>query len=174
MNKPGAGMVIGFRFLAFVVDCPLCFFSIFAMVHVTGWLVEKSGGLGIFLIPLWFALFMAWPFLYFGVPTGLWGKTPGKFLCRLEVSYADGRRPGLCRGLGREALKLLSIACMFGAIICIFQILYQGATWYDHICGTDVNFRPYVRLTGTQKRFRQYMKEQERAEMTDVEGEDNG
>jgi hypothetical protein len=96
----------------------------------------------------------------------LWGKTPGKFICRLQVVYA-GNKPGLWRALSRETLKLLAIGTGIGALLCAFQIAHQGATWYDHICGTDVQFRPRAHLSKTQKQFRQYMKEQEELKSDD-------
>jgi uncharacterized RDD family membrane protein YckC len=159
-------MEVGLRALALIIDLPICFFSLFLVLSVTGWIVDKSGGFALLIVPLWFTLFIAWPFLYFGLTTGLWGKTPGKFICRLEVVYA-GHRPGILRALGRETLKLLAIGTGIGALLCAFQIAYQGTTWYDQICGTVVQVRPYVRLTGTQKKFRQYMKEQEKLESGD-------
>ncbi len=154
-------MEVGLRALAFIIDLAICFFSIPLVLSGTGWIVEKSGSLALLFVPFWFALLIAWPFLYFVLTTGRWGKTPGKFICRLEVVYA-GNRLGILRALGRETLKLLAIGTGIGALLCAFQIAYQGTTWYDQICGTVVQFRPYVRLTGTQKKFRQHMKEQEK------------
>jgi uncharacterized RDD family membrane protein YckC len=159
-------MEVGLRSLALIIDLVICFFSIPLVLHCTGWIVEKSGAFTLLLVPFWLALLIAWPFLYFGLTTGLWGKTPGKFICRLQVLYA-GNRPGLWRGLGRETLKLLAIGTGIGALLCAFQIAYQGSAWYDNICGTVVQFRPYVRLTGTQKRFRQHMEEQKKLRIDD-------
>jgi len=159
-------MEIGLRALALIIDLPICFFSIPLVFYGTGWIVEKSGGLGLLFVPFWLALLIAWPFLYFGLTTGLWGKTPGKFICHLEVVYARNR-PGILRALSRETLKLLAICTGIGAMLCAFQIVRQGSTWYDQICGTDVQFRSRVRLTKTQKQFRQYMKEQEQLKSDD-------
>jgi len=150
--------VIGLRILALIIDCCVCVFSILGFVHVREWVSGGSEEVGFIFILLWFMFFALWPFVYFGVPTGLWGGTLGKLLCRLEVRYSEGGRPGISRGLGRETLKLLSIFSVFGVFFCAFQILCQGTTWYDTICGTRVEFKPRVRLTKTQKRFRQYMK----------------
>ena len=160
-------MIIGLRILALIIDCVICFFSIPLFISATGWAFEYLSNIGsgfhtLFLLPLWFALIVVSPFLYFGVTTGLWGKTPGKFICRLYVVDADNNRPGLWRGLGRETLKILAMACSIGALIAFFQIFYQGVTWYDSICGTQVHFKPYVRSTKTQKKYRKYMKDQQR------------
>ncbi|MBL7152630.1 MAG: RDD family protein [Phycisphaerae bacterium] len=141
-------MEIGLRILALIIDCCVCFFSLPWVFYASGsWVIEHSGRLGILIIPLWSAMLVAWPFVYFGVPTGLWGRTLGKLLCRLEVGYSEGGRPGLWRGLGRETLKLISIISVFGVFFCAFQILYQGTTWYDTTCGTQVEFKPRVRRT---------------------------
>ncbi len=43
-------------------------------------------------------------------------------------------------------------------MLTLFQIVYQGGTWYDDLCGTKVEFNPYVRLTPTQKNWRKHMK----------------
>ncbi len=160
-------MVIGLRILALIIDCTICFFSIPLFLFATTWLFNLfsnigSGIIGLLLVPIFFASFVVWPFLYFGATTGLWGKTPGKFICRLHVVNIYDRRPGFWRGLGRETLKLLAISCSIGAFIALFQIIYQGTTWYDNLCGTQVYFKPYVRSTKTQRNFRKYMKEQER------------
>ena len=146
--------------MALIIDGAICFFSIPLVFTFFGWLLEKSGILGLILIPVYFAMFAAWPFLYFGIFTGLWGKTPGKFLCRLSVIYGYDKRPGLWRGLGRESLKLLTICSFIGAFLSFWQILAMGVTWYDNMCKTDVIYKPYVRLTKTQKRYRKFMKEQ--------------
>jgi uncharacterized RDD family membrane protein YckC len=160
-------MIIGLRILALIIDCVICFYSIPLFVTATGWLVEYLSNIGsgvqtFLLIPLWFALIVVSPFLYFGVTTGLWGKTPGKFICRLYVVDTDDKRPGLWRGLARETLKILAITFSIGAIIAFFQLYSQGITWYDSICHTQVHFKPYVRSTRTQRKFRKYFKDQQR------------
>lgn len=155
-------MEIGLRILATIIDCVICFYSMPLLFIVGGWIIERSGAVGLFLVPVFFVLFFVWPFLYFGVFTGLWGKTPGKFICRLSVVYGSEDKPGLWRGLGRETLKLFAIGSSFGAIFALYQVLTQGTSWYDSMCGTQVQFKPYRRLTKTQKNYRQYMKEQER------------
>jgi len=151
-----AAVEIGLRILALIIDCGVCVFSLLGFVHVRGWVWGGSPEVGFILILLWFMFFALWPFVYFGVPTGLWGRTCGKFLCRLKVDCSEG---GFWRGFWRETLKLLSILSLFGVFFCAFQIFCQGTTWYDTMCGTRVEFKPRVRLTKTQKRFRRYMKD---------------
>ena len=159
-------MIIGLRILALIIDCVICFFSILFLLFPLGDVFTfvsniGSGIQGFFLLPLWFALIVIWPFLYFGATTGLWGKTPGKFICRLYVVDTLNRRPGLWRGLGRETLKILAVTSSIGAIIAFIQLLCQGTTWYDNICGTDVHFKPYIRLTKTQRNYRKYTSNQQ-------------
>jgi len=151
-------MGVGLRFLACIIDCALCFYSMPVVFRGAGWVLEHSGAFIWLLIPLWFAAFVAWPFFYFGVPTGIWGRTPGRWICRLKVTHVNGQPPGLWRGLGRETLKLLAIASVIGAMLCVFQVLYHGITWYDQICETQVEYTPWVRLTGTQRNFRKHYK----------------
>ena len=155
-------MEIGLRFLAFIVDFPLCFYSMLLVFKAAGWVVEHSGPLALLLIPLMFAAFFAWPFFYFGVLTGIWGRTPGRWICRLKVTHVNGQPLGLWRGLGRETLKLLGLASGIGAMLCVFQVLYQGITWYDQICETRVEHTPWVRLTATQRNYRKQTKHRDR------------
>jgi len=145
----------GLRILALIIDCGLCVFSLLGLVHLTEWVSAGSQEVGFVYIMLWFTIFALWPFVYFGLPTALWGATCGKFLCRLKVHYLDG---GFWRGFRRETFKLLTIFSLFGAFFCVFQFFRHGTTWYDNLCGTRVELKSRKRLTKTQKRFRKYMK----------------
>lgn len=152
-------MEIGLRFLAFIIDIALCFALLPLFVMSSSWVFDWLPGIfALLLIPLTFVFFFTWPFFYFGVPTGLWGRTPGRLICRLKVVTDRDETPGLWRGLGRESLKLLAVGSGIGAMLCIFQILYQGTTWYDQLCGTHVKFTPWIRLTKTQQNFRKHYK----------------
>ncbi|MHC4741924.1 MAG: RDD family protein [Planctomycetota bacterium] len=151
-------MVIVLRLLAFVIDCCVCVFSILGLVHVREWIWGGSGEVGIAYILLWLAFFALWPFVYFGVPTGLWRATLGKFVCRLKVKCSE---TGFWRGLKRETLKLLTIFSVVGAFFCLFQVIHQGTTWYDALCRTRVEPKTGVALTKMQKRFRRTMKERQ-------------
>lgn len=154
-------MEIGLRFLAFILDIAFCVSAIPVFSAVSSKFMEianSAGSAGILAIPFMFVLLIAWPFFYFGVPTGIWGRTPGKWICRVKVVDAYGNPPGLWRGLGRETLKLLAVGCQIGAIFCAYQLVYHGFTWYDQLCGTRVEFTPWVRLNATQKNFRKKYK----------------
>lgn len=151
-------MEIGLRILALIIDVAVCFGTLPLVMGGTGWLLERLGGFALLLLPFWFVLFFVWPFLCLAIPTGIWGKTLGKLLCRLTVTDLHGRPPGVWRALGREVLKCLAIGSGIGAVLTLFQILYQGGTWYDQLCGTKVDFNPYVRPTPTQENWLRHMK----------------
>lgn len=151
-------MVIGVRILAFIIDIAFCFGTLPLIMQGVGWLITKTGIFGMVLIPFWFFAFLICPFLYLAIPTAIWGKTFGKLLCRLKVVDFRGEAPGIWRGLGREVLKCLAVCSGIGAMLTLFQIIYQGGTWYDHMCDTQVEFDPYVRLTKTQKNWRKLYK----------------
>ena len=55
----------------------------------------------------------------------------------------------------------MTIASGFGIFLWAFQIFYEGLTWYDNACGTQVRFRTRVELTKTQERFREHLEDRE-------------
>lgn len=147
-------MEIGIRIFALLLDIAFGFGTYFLVLTGTAWVLDKLGYVGFILSPLMFVVFLTWPILYLSIPTGLWGKTLGKLICRLSVTDYLGKPPGFWRALGREVLKCLAIGSGIGMMVVLYQIIYQGTTWYDQLCGTQVNFNPYVRLTQTQKNWR--------------------
>ncbi len=151
-------MEIGLRILALIIDVVICFGTLPLVMNGTGWIMNRLGGFSLLLLPFWFVLFFVWPFLCLAIPTGIWGKTVGKLLCRSTVTDFHGQPPGIFRALGREVLKFLAIGSGIGAMLTLFQVVYQDGTWYDQLCGTKVDFNPYVRLTQTQKNWRKHMK----------------
>ena len=77
-------------FLAFIIDVTVCFFSFPLVIFSSFWILER---LGPALIPLWVAVLVSWPFAYFGIPTGLWGRTLGRWICRLRWLMHMMNRP---------------------------------------------------------------------------------
>ena len=154
-------MEIALRILALIIDFGLCVFSLLGLVHLREWASGGSGEVGLVYILLWFVMFALWPFVYFGLPTGLWGATLGKFLCRLKVDCPDG---GLWRGFRRETYKLLTIFSLIGAFFCAFQFFSYGTTWYDNYCGTSVESKSGIGLSKMPKRFRRYMKHRQESQ----------
>lgn len=106
------------------------------------------------MMPLMMAVYLLGPIVYFAIPTGLWGKTPGKLVFRLTVMDRYGRAPGIPRALGREALKFVAVATGIGIFFTLFQLLQQGEVWYDNLCDTEVEGGSLVPLTETQKNWR--------------------
>ncbi len=147
-------MIIGLRVLALLVDLGLCLGLGVGLFTGLGRLAEQSEALGLAITLALFPLLLAWPILYFGLCEGLWGRTPAKFILSLRVVDGTGEKPSVPRALGRGALKLLAVGTTIGALIALIQLIWQGATWYDHLCGTMVEYRPGVRLTDAQKHFR--------------------
>lgn len=154
-------MVTGLRILALLIDCCVCICSILGLVYLREWTSGGAEEVGFAYVLLWFTFFALWPFVYFGVPTGLWGSTLGKLVCRLRVDCGQG---GFWLGFKREALKLLTVFSVVGAFFCAFQVILQGKTWYDSFCGTRVESKSGVGLSKMQKRFRQYMKDRQASE----------
>ena len=150
-------MVTGLRLMALVVDLALGGGHLIFMG--LGWAAEAMGVAGAALVPVVLAAFLLWPVLFMGIPTGLWGRTPGKWILGLRVVHAYGHPPSVRRALAREMLKMLAIGCAFGAAFCLIQILHTGTVWYDHLCGTAVEHSPWHRLTRTQKDFRKAMRD---------------
>lgn len=155
-------MEIGLRILAIAIDLALCAGIGPYFAQAFGWVLVFMGPLGQVFLPFLSFSYAIFPILYFGLSTGLWGKTLGKWICRLYVTGDEGGKPGFWQAMGRETLKLLAIGSGLGIMFCLFQITCMGGVWYDQLCGTEVRFNPYVRLTPTQKRWRQAMKEAQR------------
>lgn len=152
-------MEIGLRVLALMIDLLFCYFLSNIVTFILGFIIHRVPEFFLFTFsPLFMGVSILVPIIYFAIPTGLWGRTPGKFILRLKVEYR-GRPPGIMRALGRETLKLLSIACPLGILFNLFQICYTGSVWYDDLCGTGVMYSPLVRLTQTQKNWRKIMNE---------------
>ncbi|MHC4914311.1 MAG: RDD family protein [Planctomycetota bacterium] len=100
------------------------------------------------------------PLLYFGLFTGLAGATPGKFVTRIRVANRLGRRPGLARGMAREALKLAAVTLVIPALIALLQLHGGRPAWYDRLCRTHIEaLPPWVSRTRSQKNFLKHYKD---------------
>ena len=114
INAREGVMEIGLRLLALGIDLAVCFGSLPLVLVATGWLLERAGGFALLLLPFWFVLLLVWPLLCIAIPTGIWGRSLGKLICRLCVEDVYGRVPGIWRALGREVLKFLAIGSGIG------------------------------------------------------------
>src|SRR5512141_1266379 len=115
-------MEAGIRIFALLLDLAFGAVAYFLFFAGIGWILEKLGDVSFILSPLVLVLFLVFPILYLCIPTGLWGKTLGKFICRLSVSDYSGNPPGFWRALGREVLKILAIGSGIGALLVLYQM----------------------------------------------------
>lgn len=150
-------MVAGLRCLAVIIDVPLCFgtmiLALQGLIGVINWLQVESLLLGVLAFFLMCCLICFWSFLYFCIPTAIWGRTPGRWMCCIRVVDEHGSYAGFWKGLGRETLKVISLATGIGAVVgFVMAVSEEGRAWYDYLCGTQVIHTP--RLTKTQREFR--------------------
>lgn len=84
------------------------------------------------------AIFLA----YFILPTGLFGRTIGKWVAGVSVIDEEGNKPGVALAIPREAVGRFVSAITFGIglIWVIFDDKRQG--WHDKIAGTYVIITP--------------------------------
>lgn len=84
------------------------------------------------------AIFLA----YFILPTGIFGRTIGKWVAGISVVDEEGNKPGVALAIPREAVGRFVSAITFGIglIWVIFDDKRQG--WHDKIAGTYVIIVP--------------------------------
>ncbi len=72
-------------------------------------------------------LFFIWGILYFTIPEGLWGLTPGKMLVKIRVLGEDMRPCGIGRALLRNILKIVDgfFNFLVGIIVVAFTENWQ-------------------------------------------------
>jgi uncharacterized RDD family membrane protein YckC len=92
-------------------------------------------------------------FGYFVLPTGLFGRTPGKWVAGLRVVDVDGRNPGVALAIPREMIGrfIATIAAGIGLAWVVFDPKRQG--WHDKIAGTLVINTPNSGGTGFLRRW---------------------
>ncbi len=111
-------MGLGTRFAAFVIDVIVCItlgvgvvivlFQGFAMLMSV---LPEDLQLPFFLsfmglligLPV---LLMVWPIVYFCIPTAIWGRTLGRWICRLRVTAGGQERASIGQALGREVPQI--------------------------------------------------------------------
>ncbi len=79
---------------------------------------------------------------YFILPTGIWGKTAGKWVAGIVVVDEKGRTPGVGVAIPREIVgKVVSYAAfLLGIAWIVFDSKHRG--WHDSIAGTYVVHDP--------------------------------
>ena len=75
---------------------------------------------------------------YFILPTGIWGRTPGKWVAGIKVVTEEGFNPGVGIAIPREVLGRWVSILAFGIGLgwVLFDKRNQG--WHDKIAGTIV------------------------------------
>ena len=151
-------LILGLRLLAFLFDLGIGagFIGLsFMFMEFLSKTFEHSimGVLSLVALPFILAL----PILYMGICTSYFGKTLGKWICRLEVVDNRHGKLGLWKSLGREAIKVFMFVSNIGIIVYVIQIAINGKILHDHLCHTEVNF--IGGLSETQKNWRKYHKD---------------
>ena len=92
-------------------------------------------------------------FGYFVLPTGIFGRTPGKWVAGLRVVDTEGRNPGGAVAIPREMVGrfVATITAGIGLAWAVFDPKRQG--WHDKIAGTLVINTPDSGGTGLLRRW---------------------
>jgi uncharacterized RDD family membrane protein YckC len=152
------------RIAAYVIDMVLVMGPLSALFTVgESWLLHALPA-SLHVVPLLFIwpISLGFPVLFLGTLTGLTGRSPGKWILFLKVQDYGGDPPGIAQGILREILKAFSLGLMFGSILALRGLVTQGRTFYDEWLDLEVEDLRPSGLTPTQKKFRKYMREQEK------------
>jgi hypothetical protein len=118
--------------------------------------MQRFVGLGVF------GLNALLPILILGICTGLTGRSPGKLITFLRVKDCGDDPPGVAHGILREIVKAVSFGFVFGIFYALQGLLTSRRTFYDQWLDLEVEDLRPSGLTPTQKKFRQYMRQQGR------------
>jgi uncharacterized RDD family membrane protein YckC len=117
------------RLYAFTLDVMVLWALIVATKAALGDLVwhPDAGAQDIFIL-----------FGYFVIPTGLFGRTPGKWAAGIRVVDLEGHTPGVAVAIPREMIGrfVATITLGIGLAWAVFDPKRQG--WHDKIAGTLV------------------------------------
>jgi len=101
------------------------------------------------------------PIVVIGALSGGLGWTPGKLVLFLRVKDARGAAPGVSQGILREIIKYVSFSFFFlGALIALYGIVTSQRAFYDDWLGIEVDDLKPSGLTETQKKWREFQREQ--------------
>jgi len=152
------------RIAAYVIDMVLVMGPLTTLFTMgESWLLQALPA-SLHAVPLLLILpiSLGFPVLFLGTLTGLTGRSPGKWILFLKVQDCGGDPPGVAQGILREVLKAFSLGLMFGSILALRGLVTQGRTFYDDWLDLEVEDLRPSGLTPTQKKFRKYMREQEK------------
>ncbi len=117
------------RFYAFAIDIGILLMVVFMVAPISGGRVfsAQAGIIDVFI-------FLA----YFIIPTGLFGRTLGKWVAGISVVDDEGNKPGVAVAIPREVVGrfVSTITFGIGIIWVIFDDKHQG--WHDKMAGTYV------------------------------------
>jgi serine/threonine protein kinase len=136
---------LGFRFVAQVVDRLLWMIVLWSVVlpMPASWGMSPFSGSmtkpGMTAFIYWLINFSLLV-LFFAIPEGLWGFTPGKWLCRLRVVNQRREPPGFAKALVRTLIVMLISAplqvsyCWFSArTLMPYQWYFTGVEWICYV-----------------------------------------
>ena len=122
------------RTYAFAIDIGILLMVAFIVGPIFG---SNEGILGIFNIQA--AIVDVFVFLaYFIIPTGIFGRTIGKWVAGISVVDEEGNKPGVAIAIPREMVGRFVATITFG--IGIIWVIFDGKRqgWHDKIAGTYV------------------------------------
>lgn len=132
------------RFLALFVDFLLfcaVFFPVTRLVKGT-WLLsaaDHSWNYGLFITDPLCITFLLAMFLYFALLEGLIGVTLGKWIAGLRVERVGKGKPGLIKGVLRNALRIVDGLPAFNILgVLLILTSEERARYGDRIAGTRV------------------------------------
>ncbi len=92
-------------------------------------------------------------FGYFVLPTGIFGRTPGKWVAGLRVIDTDGRNPGVAVAIPREMIGRFVATITLGIGLAWSVLDPQRQGWHDKIAGTLVINTPNEGGIGFMRRW---------------------
>ncbi len=117
------------RLYAFAVDAGILLMLIFIVAPISGGRVfsAQAGIIDVFIV-----------LTYFIIPTGIFGRTLGKWVAGISVVDEEGNKPGVATAIPREVVGrfVATITFGIGIIWVIFDKHHQG--WHDKMAGTYV------------------------------------
>ena len=146
------GTILGLRFIALIIDYATALGIMALCLELTELVSKIEGSASLISFFVFLPLAFLSPILYLGIPTGLKGRTLGKWICRLRVCGVKRERIGIMKGCAREAFKGLLVFTNIGAVISLVFCFTRGQSLHDMACSTDVEY--LGNLTQTQKNWR--------------------
>lgn len=122
------------RVYAFAIDIGILLMVVFIVGPIFG------NSEGIFNVPnIQTGIIDVFIFLaYFVIPTGIFGRTIGKWVAGISVVDEEGNKPGVAVAIPREVVGrfVATITFCVGIIWIVFDKNHQG--WHDKMAGTYV------------------------------------